>query len=361
MKIASANLEMSSSHLATQHESVRESIRTWDGNQPRPTPDTNNRSVPGNGVTISEAGMTALASETLDNTERSGAQNSLNEIQDSIENDPRMILIRSMIEALTGRKIRIFDQSTLSLKENQTVSLQSNPSARPAEGATSGAGAEYNYHYAYSESEQTSFAASGVVKTADGQTIKFDLQLAMSRSYSEESNINVQIGAPEAKKKDPLVINFGGTAAQLTDTRFEFDLDADGTAENINFVRPGSGFLVFDKNQDGKANDGSELFGPKTGNGFNELAALDDDRNGWIDENDAAYQNLRVWTKDAKGEDQLLTLQEANVGAIALAHVATPFDLKDKNNQLQGQIRSSGIYLQENGNVGSVQQIDLTV
>ena len=109
-----------------------------------------------------------------------------------------------------------------------------------------------------------------------------------------------------------------------------------------------------------RINNGSELFGATSGNGFAELAVLDTDNNGWIDENDAAYWQLRVWTKDASGKDQLSTLKQANVGALNLAHVATPFDLKDAGNALQGQIRSSGVFLTEDAKVGTIQQIDLT-
>ena len=39
-------------------------------------------------------------------------------------------------------------------------------------------------------------------------------------------------------------------------------------------------------------------------------------------------EQLRVWTKDAAGKDQLATLKQANVGALSLASVDTPFDLK---------------------------------
>jgi len=157
------------------------------------------------------------------------------------------------------------------------------------------------------------------------------------------------------------VLNFAGTAAQLTDQRFKFDLDSDGKTEDINFVTGGSGFLAFDRNGDGRINDGSELFGARSGDGFAELAALDDDGNGWIDENDAAFDKLRLWSKDAAGEDRLLTLREANVGALSLARVATPFDLKDGGNALLGQIRASGVFLQEDGRAGTMQQVDLTV
>jgi hypothetical protein len=36
--------------------------------------------------------------------------------------------------------------------------------------------------------------------------------------------------------------------------------------------------------------NGAELFGARSGDGFAELAALDGDGNGWIDEGDAAWQ-----------------------------------------------------------------------
>jgi hypothetical protein len=181
----------------------------------------------------------------------------------------------------------------------------------------------------------------------------------MSRSYHEESDVTLRLG-DAARKTDPLVLNFSGTAAQLSDQRFAFDLNADGSTEQINVLAPGSGFLVLDRNQDGKINNGSELFGPTTNNGFAELAKLDDDKNGWIDENDAAFKQLQVWRRDSSGQDQLQSLAAAGVGAIALSHVDTPFALKTNANELLGQIRTSGIFLQENGAAGTIQQIDLT-
>ncbi|OQA34627.1 MAG: hypothetical protein BWY57_00334 [Betaproteobacteria bacterium ADurb.Bin341] len=347
MKIASSNLEMASSHVATQTQEVRESLRMWTG-QTRPDFEGRNQQTPqADPVVISDAGKAAQAADAVEAQE------------DALENDPRMMLIRSLIEFLTGKKIKIVEASELKAPPpGQEVAEAAQ--ARQSQAQGNGFGIEYDYHASYRETEETTFSASGVVKTADGKTIEFDLQFAMQRSYSEQTDVSVRIG-DAVRKQDPLVINFGGTAAQLTDARFKFDLDADGTAENINFVRPGSGFLVFDRNHDGKANDGSELFGPATGNGFNELALLDADKNGWIDENDAAYQDLRVWIKDAEGQDTLMDLQEAKVGAIALAHIATPFDLKDAANDMLGQVRSTSIYLKEEGGVGTVQQIDLTV
>src|SRR5574343_414158 len=204
-----------------------------------------------------------------------------------------------------------------------------------------------------------SFSASGHVTTSDGREIAFNLELSMARAYHEESDISLRLG-DAARKTDPLVLNFSGTAAQLTDQRFSFDLNADGRNEQINFVAPGSGFLVFDRNQDGKVNDGRELFGPGTGDGFVELARLDDDKNGWIDENDSGFGKLQLWTQAGDGTKQLQSLTAAGVGAISLSAIATPFDIKTNANELLGQIRNSAIFLQESGAAGTIQQIDLT-
>jgi len=158
---------------------------------------------------------------------------------------------------------------------------------------------------------------------------------------------------------DPLVINFAGNAAELTDEKIDFDLDADGERESVSFVKAGSGFLVLDRNGDGIATDGSELFGPTSGDGFAELAAHDQDGNGWIDEADAVYHDLRVWTKDATGGDLYSTLAEKNVGAIYLRNVSTNFTLQDSTGETAGKVRTTGVYLTENGQANTIQQVDL--
>ena len=353
MKIASSELQLDASHAKVQHHEIRESLRAWIGNRPdfegqqgRPAPAAET-------VHISEAGKAAQSSEA------SAIQDSV----DAVNNDPMLRLIRAMIAMLTGKDVKVFDASELEVDNPAPAVADPNQSSQAPEAAPAqpaGYGVEYDRHESYSESEQTNFAASGVVHTADGKEISFTVSLSMARSYQEESDVSIRLGDAR-QKKDPLVINFDGNAVQLTSQRFKFDLNSDGKTEDINFVAGGSGFLVLDKNGDGKINNGSELFGAQTGNGFAELSAYDSDRNGWIDENDAAYAQLRVWTKDSAGKDQLTTLKQANVGAINLSNVATPFDLKDSNNALLGQIRSSSVYLTDDGKAGTVQQVDLTV
>lgn len=357
MKIASANLQMASRHEATQERQVKESLKMWIGPR-RPNFEGEPRGRPqpeSSQVQLSQAGKTA---QSLDTDEAKD----VNDLEEQIDNDPKLSLLRSVIEMITGRKMKIFNAAELQNTSTTTPATPAAPTQENQAASTNlpaGFGVEYDYHESYAETEMTSFSAQGVVRTEDGREISFKLDLTMARSYYEESNVSIRAG--DAVVKDPLVLNFNGTAAQLTDTRFNFDLDANGSKESINFVAPGSGFLVFDRNQDGKINDGRELFGAISGDGFKELAELDQDRNGWIDENDAAYKNLQIWSKDAQGQDQLQTLQQANVGAISLAQVSTPFDIKDQNNQLQGKIQATGVFLQETGGAGTMQKIDLKV
>lgn len=355
MKIASASLQMESSHLATQQHQIRESLNMWVGAR-RPNfegaqPNTPRPALPR--VEISPAAQQAQQLE-------SGEATAIKSQEEQLEKDPKILLLRSVIEMLTGRKVRIFNPEELQQTgASAEVSRPPTQAGNEASNRPAGFGVEYDYHESYSETETTTFSARGQIRTEDGREISFALELAMSRSYYEETNVSIRMG--DAVLKDPLVLNFNGSAAQLTDTRFQFDLDADGEMDSIHFVKPGSGFLVLDRNGDGRINDGSEMFGALTGDGFKELAALDEDGNGWIDENDPAYQDLKIWSKDAQGVDQLSTLQAANVGAISLAQVATPFSIKDQNNQLQGQIRSTGVFLQETGGAGTIQKVDLVV
>jgi hypothetical protein len=209
------------------------------------------------------------------------------------------------------------------------------------------------------ESETTQVVAEGRVLTADGREISFRIALQMSRQYLEVSSQSLQLDA--AQRKDPLVLNFAGTAAQLGDQRFEFDLDADGSTESLPVLLRGSGFLVFDRNGNGLADDGSELFGAQSGNGFAELALLDEDGNGWLDAGDSAFADLRIGFVGAQGIERLRSLEQLGVAAIGLAHVDSRFDLRGARNSDLGQVRASGVYLREDGRAGLAQQIDLSV
>lgn len=212
--------------------------------------------------------------------------------------------------------------------------------------------------YTMEESETTSFSSTGTAITADGRTLEFNVSFTMSRAFKEEYHSSA-FTQYEQVLTDPLVINLDSSPVSVSDQTFFFDIDCDGKEDEISSLGAGNGFLAYDKNNDGIINDGSELFGTRSGNGFYDLSQYDEDGNGWIDEADAIFEHLKIWTKDEDGNDRLISLKDADIGAIYLGSTRTPFSMTDPNNNLDAVIRSTGIFLRESGGSGTISQIDL--
>jgi hypothetical protein len=266
-------------------------------------------------------------------------------------------LLKLLVERISGHEIDLTVAETMRDREVESdpVASADLPQTAPTR---EGWGMVYRQSESYAESEQTRFQAQGLVRTADGAEISIEIELNMSRSFFTESVTSIRAGDA---LKDPLVINFSGSAAELTRDRYTFDIDADGSADQIHFLTSDSGFLALDRNGDGRINDGSELFGALSGDGFADLAKLDADGNGWIDAGDPVFDRLRVWSRDEAGGEQLVALGARGVGALYVGHITTPFELKSSDNQLVGAIRQTGLYLSEEGEARSLQQIDLVV
>jgi hypothetical protein len=118
--------------------------------------------------------------------------------------------------------------------------------------------------------------------------------------------------------------------------------------------------LVLDRNGNGKVDDGRELFGPQTDNGYGELAQYDEDGNGWIDENDSIFQHLKIWYHDEQGNSQLMALTNKNVGAICLGSVKTSMNMYNSSG-MAGVLRESGLVLLENGESRVMQELDVRI
>lgn len=359
MIITHANIELAARHQYQEKHEVTERLDFWLGD--RPSDGAAARWT--EEVTISRQAL-ALGASVL------SVQPQQLELDTRLDNhlDGRsrlnLMIIMQMYQAITGRSMQLVTPAELNLAATSTsvqidVAPPVTPPAVTSARETAGFGLVYERHERYRETEKMQFQASGVIQTADGRTIDFSAHLSMSRDYYEESSLIVRAG--DAVNIDPLVINFDGRGAELSQTRFAFDIDSDGTPDQIAMLRPGSGMLVLDRNGDGIVNDGSELFGPATGQGFAELARFDEDGNRFIDEGDSIYHKLRIWTMNEDGSSQLVALGDKNIGAIFLGHVSTPFQLKDTNNQSLGEVVRSGVYLSESGQVGVVQEINLSV
>lgn len=354
MRIESSTLQMQSQHVATRMHSQTSRLEMWVGDRPASTPLA--RQAPP--LQISTAARLAQAAHAPH-----GVTTSVEPLPERARDEgltPQLAMIRDLIERMTGVLVRVYagPQSTDAPAAPPSPLAPTNSTAA-APRQRAGFGLIYEQREVLEETERTQFAAAGTVRTTDGREIRFTLQLDMQRSYREESSVSLRLG--DAVAVDPLVINFDGTAAQLQDLRFAFDLDGDGQTEQVPLLAGNRGYLALDTNQNARIDSGLELFGPDTGNGFTELARHDSDGNGWIDEADPVFHQLRVWTPNADGSGSLQTLEELGVGAVQLTAQATPFALRTADNHSLGAVRSTSIYLRENGSAGTVQQIDLSV
>lgn len=368
MKIAATDLGLQANRLFASHEERSERLRTWRGKRP------DFEGMESAMTRISDAARQLLsappptpqppAPRGTGQANQAQALDAAHDAQDAVDNDPFLAMVRQMIEFLTGEKVKVFDMRELTAEMRQVEVRASNTQAslRTAGPGQANGGMEYDAHRLYEEFEQTTFRAAGKIRTTDGQEFSFTLDLQMTRSYREESTVSVRTG--NAVRRDPLVVNFGGTGAQLQDRLgqgIRFDIDGDGRPDWLPLFASASGYLALDRNGNGRIDSGQELFGPASGNGFTDLARLDQDGNGWIDETDPAFDKLSVWTPAAQGDSKLSSLADLGIGALALAHAASPFALRGKDNSDLGQVRSSGIFLNEDGTAGNLQEVDLTI
>ncbi len=293
---------------------------------------------------------------TKDEPRRSSVATSLLEL--------RMRLLEQIREMLEHRKqcckVQL-DPLSQFLQERYGITPQSVRdhtamlNGRPVDGSVVATGAWYIKQEAtreiYTETENTNFLGRGTIITEDGREIDFGIEIELSRAYTEKYE---SYSEQQYMLCDPLVINYKGNALDITDQKFSFDLDADGKVEEISSLGEGSAFLALDLNGDGKINDGSELFGTRSGNGFADLAAYDDDGNGWIDENDAVFDKLKLWSGSSLG-----SIRDAGLGAIYLESVRSEFSKKNAfDNATQAIVRKSGVYLMEDGSAGSIMHVD---
>jgi hypothetical protein len=364
MRIADSAVQLYSKNSKFESYQKRESLTVWQNGQEPRVIGANGRHGRELNPTKEIHGMVdkvyLSSPATVTRREMQPAELEISEEQEMMS-DLNLRILQVLFEKITGRKFQVIDPVKVSgaaAAESVPVvaGAEGTETVPPLENGSAGYGLVYEYHESQYEYEKTEFAAAGVITTTDGRSIDFSTSLSMSREFSSEQHIDVRAGDA---LKDPLVVNFSGTAAQLTERNFSFDIDSDGSIDHIAFVAPGSGFLALDKNSDGMINNGSELFGTASGNGFADLSAYDADGNNWIDENDAIYASLRVWSRNGSGQEQLLALGQVGIGALYLGHIETAFSVKDAENVLLGQVRATGLALLESGRAVTMQQLDL--
>ncbi|NRA55238.1 MAG: hypothetical protein HRU23_13930 [Gammaproteobacteria bacterium] len=184
----------------------------------------------------------------------------------------------------------------------------------------------------------------------------FQLQLSEQRISMTQSTISAQA------LKDPLLVQFGSSAiGQLNGQYSDIDINNDSTLDRLPMFNGDVGYLVFDKNNNGKADGGHELFGPQSGDGFTDLSALDSNNNGFIDREDENFSQLMLWQIDSSGQEQWRALSDTNIEAISLNSSVTPFNFYDKDDKLQAKLTQSSVAITDKGTAYGVHQVDVRI
>src|SRR5712692_1054616 len=133
----------------------------------------------------------------------------------------------------------------------------------------------------------------------------------------------------------PIVLDLDRDGVETVPTAegVPFDHYGDGFRERSGWVGSDDGLLVWDRNSNGRIDNGSELFGNRTpprggglaANGFAALTSWDDNADGRIDASDVVWSSLRVW-RDRNGDgmstpDEVVFLSDLGITAINTAYV----------------------------------------
>ena len=159
---------------------------------------------------------------------------------------------------------------------------------------------------------------------------------------------------------DPLIIDLDMDGLETTplEDGFCFDHENDGFREISAWVSKDDGILAYDKNNNGKIDNGNEIFGDnyiksdgtKATSGFDALSDLDSNNDGVIDARDENFANIKI----LKGDGTILTLEEAGISSISLSK--TQINNVDANGNTQ---LSSGTYTRADGTTGTLGDFSL--
>ena len=165
----------------------------------------------------------------------------------------------------------------------------------------------------------------------------------------------------------PVVLDLDGDGVELVRRKKSgamFDYNGDGAADDTGWLKGDDGFLVIDRNNDGRITEASELSlaseHEDARSGLQGLARLDSNGDGAVDASDARFGELRVW-QDRNGNGrtdagELRTLGEAGIVSIRLDSVTANTDRVKLG---RNAVVATTSYVRSDGTTGSAADVSL--
>ena len=165
-------------------------------------------------------------------------------------------------------------------------------------------------------------SSASLTPATNGSTAQFasaNVQFEFSFSYESQTTV--------VQQSDPITLDLDGDGIELThyNQGAQFDITGKNPAAKTAFVTGGDAFLALDRDNDGAITSGKELFGDQNGaaNGYEELAKLDTNRDGFIDVRDKDFSKLLLFKDNGDGKTDkgdLITLADAGIVELNLQY-----------------------------------------
>jgi len=308
--------------------------------------------------------------DTFSTLQSSGLSPSQSEVEEITYEKPKALKLQLMVlvlERFLGRELDISDfafhtasndkANSYNRSSNEVFSIESIEQIN-INGQLFRQGDLLSVEEWQSHEQQLNYQVQGKFNINDNE-LSLNYNFALSSKRTSYSKIEMSAAA----LKDPLIVQFGSQGLGDIKGQKDFAINQDDTLDNLPIFSGDVGYLVYDKNNNQQADNGSELFGPKTGQGFAELALLDSNKNGFIDAEDQQFEQLFLWQPSDEDEQtaQWISLKDAKIQAISLSAINTPFDFYDQHGQIQAQLRQSSFAISDDGYGRGVHQVDVRI
>ncbi|MBF0192644.1 MAG: cadherin domain-containing protein, partial [Magnetococcales bacterium] len=236
-------------------------------------------------------------------------------------------------------------------------------------GAPFGDGTVGDPYLTFYDSNGSALAAnddSGSLNSMISYTIGTSGTYYLDAAALSDSSAGTYVLVATCTSGDPLVLDLDHNGIQLTSREDgpRFDMNSDGMPDATGWITPGDGLLVMDVNGDGRIQGIGELVSESLVSGssssLQSLATFDENHDGRVDAEDAAFGQLQVWQdvnrdgiSDA-GELQGLT----QLGIVALGVVPDPgqgIEMQQGN-----AITAHATFEKSDGTQGSMVEVSFT-